>query len=216
MLPHLFLTKQEGTQVGPQHRHHSHSRQSQHRYRRQSPVDLPAYPVPLSQGGGAGQPGHQDQAHGPQKHRGQGQHGQGHTAHHPQLGHCLPTVHAALHQLPGDERGIYRPHQVAKQGVCAHRQGDGQNPSAADLPGLPGTLPPKIAQAAVVQDGQGQGGEHLTDHHARHDQTRRPLRILGKKADQKAQHCRCPHSLLQQLGHGGGAHQPGPIEYMFM
>ena len=37
-----------------------------------------------------------------------------------------------------------------------------------DRPGLPGTLPPKIAQAAVVQDGQGQG---LSLIHIYHNET---------------------------------------------
>ena len=59
---------------------------------------------------------------------------------------------------------------------------------------------------------QGTGGKDLTDHHARHDEAHRPLRVLGQEEEEEPQHGGGADHLLQHLGEGGGAHQTGAVE----
>ena len=111
----------------------------------------------------------------------------------------------------GDESGVGRPQQIAQQGVQAHGQGDGGDASAADGPRLSG--PGQNAPAATaVEHRQRDGGEHLADHHSRHYQAHRPLRVLGQEQPQQPQHRRRAHQLLAQLGDGGRAHQARPVK----
>ena len=202
--------KQHPPQVGAKHHQQPQGGQLQPGDRGQGAADESAQLLLPVQGGGPGQAGGQDQIQRPQEHRGQGQHGQGHARQNAEAGGGGGLGRPARHQHPGDQGGVGRAQQMIQQGVPRHRQGDGGNVSQPSAGGLPGAGAPGVAEPAAVEQGQGAGGPHLAQGHARNDQPRRPLRMLGQKGGQQAQHRRRPDQLLDQFGYSGSPDPSGP------
>ena len=117
---------------------------------------------------------------------------------------------------PNWEMASLRSHQVAQQGIEPHRQGDGGHPAAADPRRLARAGQPKTAHAPPVEEGKGQGGKNLAQHHSGHNQPHHPLGILGQKQHQQPQNSRRAHQLLQQLDCGGRPHQAAAVKDMLV